>query len=389
MIIPAFFPTGERPTLGIFFRDQAELLGQQGYDVHVVHVETRPLHQLGWNSVQRHHFQRETIHQNRFTEYRQRAWNTGIQTRIGTALWKLLVGRIASRVFRQVRQPFIIHAHNAVLAGAAAMAIARKHQFPFVITEHSSAVLSDRLKPFERRQAIAAYRNAACVSAVSSALADRISNLTANEVKPKVIPNPVDLDLFPLAAPRPRSETCQFAMVCNLVPVKRIDLAIQAIARLRSEGIQASLRIGGVGPLDGPLRALADELGVREAVTFLGSTGRAGAAELIADSDCLLVTSEHETFSMIAAEAMAMGRPVIATDCGGPRDFIVPGMGLLVPRGDLEALLNAMKSVVNGWHPVEPDRIRSHVARVCGKSSVADLLHSFYQSCSGAFAATQ
>ncbi len=389
LIIPAFFPTEERPTLGIFFRDQAELLGKLGYDVHVVHVETRPLRQLGIGPLRRNHFQRETIRHARFTEHRQRGWNTGIQTAVGSAVWSWQAGRVARGVIRRLNGTFLVHAHNAVLAGAAARSVAKRNRCPFVITEHSSAVLSDRLRPFERRQAVAAYRSAAGVAAVSKALGNRIHQLTAGKVSPTVIPNPVDLGLFQLAGPRSRRGVCQFAMVCNLVPIKRIDLAIQAIAGLRSEGIPATLRIGGIGPAEGNLRTLAERLGIQDAVTFLGSTERSGAAALIADSDCLLVTSDHETFSMIAAEAMAMGRPVIATDCGGPRDFILPGTGLLVPTDNLTALQQAMRSVVDGWQPLDPSRIRTHIAGICGEPAVGELLHSLYESCNCGSAVTR
>ena len=65
-------------------------------------------------------------------------------------------------------------------------------------------------------------------------------------------------------------------------------------------------------------------------------------------SDIMVLPSIHEGFGLVAAEALACGRPVVATKCGGPEDIVKEGLGILVPPGDFEALGEGIVSVLDG-----------------------------------------
>jgi glycosyltransferase involved in cell wall biosynthesis len=66
------------------------------------------------------------------------------------------------------------------------------------------------------------------------------------------------------------------------------------------------------------------------------------------------MASDFETFGVVLIEALAMGRPVIATDCGGPREIVNESNGMLVPARDNGALARAMQRMVEQRHRYEP-----------------------------------
>jgi glycosyltransferase involved in cell wall biosynthesis len=107
------------------------------------------------------------------------------------------------------------------------------------------------------------------------------------------------------------------------------------------------LEIGGGGPLEPGLRALAAELGIAAQTSFLGILTRQEVREAMWRADAFVLPSHVETFGVVAIEAMAAGLPVVATACGGPQDTVAPGeTGLLVPPGDAAALAAGMERLL-------------------------------------------
>ena len=95
------------------------------------------------------------------------------------------------------------------------------------------------------------------------------------------------------------------------------------------------LAIMGSGRLEAQLKVLAAELGVGDAVRFLGQV--ANGRRYFKAFDVFALTSDHEPFGMVLLEAMAAGVPVICSDCGGGRE-VVSGSGLLFPFAQADAL---------------------------------------------------
>lgn len=154
-------------------------------------------------------------------------------------------------------------------------------------------------------------------------------------------------------------------MVANLRPLKRVDDAIRALAGLRERRIDAALLVAGADVIiDGcsqkaRLEALATELGVGGAVRFLGSLPSAWAFQ--DEIDVFLSCSDTEGLSNSIIEAMARGRPVVATAVGGTPELIRDGVtGYLYPPGDVGALTAAIERIAaNPEHRRELGRAAS------------------------------
>jgi glycosyltransferase involved in cell wall biosynthesis len=129
--------------------------------------------------------------------------------------------------------------------------------------------------------------------------------------------------------------------VGRLIPIKGHVVLLRAFAEARRELPDLQLEIAGRGPLEPALKALALELGIADAVTFLGHVSPVqGAIERAA---IVVVPSMGEGFGMVALEAMERARPVIAANIGGLGELVRDGeTGVLVPAGEAEPLRDAI-----------------------------------------------
>lgn len=127
----------------------------------------------------------------------------------------------------------------------------------------------------------------------------------------------------------------------RLIPIKGHLVLLRALAQARSRVRGLVLDVAGRGPLAPALGAYARELGVDDAVRFLGFVSPVEKA--IADAAIVVVPSLGEGFGMVALEAMERSRPVIASAVGGLPEIVADGeTGLVVPPADAEALADAI-----------------------------------------------
>ena len=201
-------------------------------------------------------------------------------------------------------------------------------------------------------QACAAlYHRAPTVVAVSGGVRDALVGPLPHRLDPErvvVVPNPVDADeIVRLAgAPVPRPVRMRLCAVGRLVSAKGFDVLVEALARA---DLGAAWELVIVG--DGPLRN-----GVEQAVARhrLGAQVRlvghlANPYPLVASADIVVQPSRWEGFGIAVLEALALGRPVIATSCpGGVAEILGGGrFGVLVPPGDADALAGGLRRLAD------------------------------------------
>lgn len=158
-----------------------------------------------------------------------------------------------------------------------------------------------------------------------------------------VIPNPISDDM-PLPYKGERKK--RIVSVARLQPQKNHRLLIMAFADFLEEYPDYELHLFGVGELEKELKELAVELHIKEKVYFRGFLAK--VRDEIIDSAMFVLSSDYEGISNSMIEALAMGIPVISTDCpvGGSRTYIEDGVnGMLVPVRDKESLVRAMKKI--------------------------------------------
>src|SRR5262249_11763603 len=238
-----------------------------------------------------------------------------------------------------------IHAHAPSPAALVAMELGSELGLPFVVTEHTGEALRRRLERAQigRRALGEALHRADAVIAVSETVARRLSE--AGGSASAVIPNVVDEDFFTPATTLDSGTPRAFALA-RLVDGKGIAQLIAAVALLRRSDFPLELRIGGDGPRRREWERYADGLGLRGAVTFLGSLSRDAVREEMRKCSCFVLPSESESFGVVCVEAMACGRAVVATRSGGPEEIVTERDGVLVPPRDVDSLAQGIRTVL-------------------------------------------
>nr|WP_246718865.1 glycosyltransferase [Microvirga terrestris] len=243
----------------------------------------------------------------------------------------------------------VVHAHMSDSAILVALALAGT-DVPFVVTHHSNRLLPKEgwAKHFLRRISSAwALRRAAFNIGVTPNVADQLKE-EFSLPPDKVIHITNGVRIPPQAAvdaahtarleneerkkPWPRITT-----LGRLAPVKRQDIAIDAIHYLRDILPELSLRILGEGPLK---PELADQIERRDLSSFVNLPGPTDdVADALRNTDIYVSTSAYEGLPVAVLEAMSWSLPVIATEVPGHRDVIHNGVdGCLVPFNNPQAL---------------------------------------------------
>jgi len=136
-----------------------------------------------------------------------------------------------------------------------------------------------------------------------------------------------------------------FCHVAAFRPEKGHCILVEAFAHLLREDAAAYLLFAGDGVLRAEIEQQVEQLGIAANVRFLGSV--ADVRPLLAASECAVIPSTAETFSMAMLEAMAMELPVVATDVGGTCEAVLNGRtGLLIPPKDTQALTRALREML-------------------------------------------
>lgn len=261
----------------------------------------------------------------------------------------VILASMARAVRRAARTADLVHAHW--LPNAAAAAAARK---PFVVTLHGTDMaLARRAPPLAR----SLLRRADAVVAVSTALAGEARRLGAASAR--VIPNGVDL---PADVPD-EADPPEVLFAGRLSPEKGIEDLLAAADGLR-------LVVAG----DGTLRQRIPEA--------LGFVSREQLSRLYGRAAVVACPSRREGFGLVCAEAMAHGRPVVATAVGGLRDLVLhEETGLLVPPRDPAALRAALDRLLDD--PALRQRLgaagRRRVAELCSWERVTDATLAAYR----------
>lgn len=167
--------------------------------------------------------------------------------------------------------------------------------------------------------------------------------------KIRFIPNGVDASRFrPDREARIRlREDIKLEEYFTWLAVGRFDYAkdyptmLHAFSRVIRENPTSILLIVGQGPLRPKIERLAIELGIKEAIRFLGV--RSDIPELMNAADAYVMSSAWEGMPMVLLEAAATGLPIVATNVGGNSELVLDGQtGFLVPPRDPQALAEAM-----------------------------------------------
>lgn len=285
----------------------------------------------------------------------------------GTPPW-LMVRYMAAGLLatlRAARPAGCVFAHWVVPAGVIGAAAAVLTGKPLVLYAHGSdiCVYAER-SPAYRALTRRVLGRARHVFAASRDIADRLTGrLGVPPERVSVVPCGVDTAVFhpPDAPPAPfgspSGEPLRLLFVGDMVPAKGVDGLVDAVLRLRADGLAVTLDLLGDGPLRAALEGRARDAGAGDAVRFHGAVPRARVAERMRTAHALVLPSRNEGTPVSVMEALTCAVPVVATRVGGIPDLVTDGEnGLLVSPADgavLEAALARLVAEPGLWDRLE------------------------------------
>jgi len=368
--IPSWYPSATSPLPGVFFREQALALGKNYEDLNV------GISTWGQNDERLLLWAREPLQSlrkmlylkkpqpyinkliaDRVIEYISPEYTWTSRFRKGNL--KAIV-RVNFQNLKLFQQQFgktdIIHAHVGYPGGYLAKIISEKTGLPYVITEQMSpfphgGFLTSNYQLIPELQS--AYKHSMQNIAISNALAKKMKSFGVENTV--VIPNLVDEDFFRPPRNEELHHQCIFFTLGRMVPQKGIDILLKAFAQT---GANACLRMGGSGPSLLEYQALAKKLGIENKVLWLGELSKNEALLEFQNCHAFVLPSRHESMGVVFAEAMACGKPVIATVSGGPEEFVTKDVGMLVSAGSVSELSNALAFMAKSFHQYDSQHIR-------------------------------
>ena len=123
-------------------------------------------------------------------------------------------------------------------------------------------------------------------------------------------------------------------------------------------------------------------LDIEKNVRYLGIIQREELAEVINDHDIIIIASLIETLGMTMLEALSCGKPVVATKCGGPEEFITENNGILVPARDASELARGTIYVIRNYRKFNPNKISEYVLKNYSYSVVGRKFNNLYEELS-------
>jgi len=288
-----------------------------------------------------------------------------LQRDLGLKLWAVaeapLYFAFAQRALaRLVRSEKIdlIHAHWILPNGYVAARVSRTTGVPYVVTLHGSDVFMAERNRLFASLARRALAGAAHVTSCSAELSARLVALAGGEHASKVLlvpngtePAGVATEREPGAAGAPELPAgCRpVVAVGRLVDKKGFRHLLDAAPRILARVPEARIVLGGGGPLEAPLREQARRLGIEGSVVFTGALDHGRVLALLAGAEVVVMPSVRDPrgnvdgLPIVVLEAMAAGRPVVASEVSGIPLAIEDGRsGLLVPAGRPEAIAEAV-----------------------------------------------
>jgi len=219
-------------------------------------------------------------------------------------------------------------------------------------------------------------RRAARTIAVSSFLGDRLVELGLAS-DPLVIPNVVPFsEASPLATAAPHV----IAHVSVMGPAKNLPGLLHAVDALRARRDDFVLRLVGDGERRAAAEALAASLGLGDFVEFIGPKSADEVRALYARSAFTVISSTHETFSVVAAESLMCGRSVLSTRCGGPEEFITSEVGHLVANDDVFALADGLDWMLDHYVDFDPQALHVYARERFAPDVAAARILDVYRS---------
>lgn len=365
LVIPSLFPKGENDIRGIFILDYLASVKKK-YNVEVLDINS-------------------ATNINRLSEKKLFGYSIYSSDTSGNQIIKLKYFsylKIFLKMYLSPPSKFskykIIHAHGAPIHGNIARLISRKYGIPYVITEHTGPFTKISEKLLLKYLSKKSIEKADALLTVSK---DLLTQIEKSGIKPKktfITYNPVDTATFCMENEKDSNNNILF--VGRLEEYKGAFRVVKAFTKLHGEYPEWTLTIVGEGPernqIEKYLRANPE---LNSKIYLKGTLTKKMIAQEMNRSSFFVFPSEHETFGLVIAEAMACGLPVIVGNKTAPKEFVREGHGILIEPDNIEELYKAMIFMINNHKKYDSKELREYIVENFSIESFGKKINKIYQ----------
>ena len=349
LFFASWYPNKYNNVLGIFIRNKAQAISSL-CDVAVIYAMKDP--------TAKNIFDIESVHDGSIFTVKI-YFRTSSNPFLDRLLYNIRFLHAYYLAWKLVKQqwgtPDLIHVNVVDRAGIPALFFKWLKRIPYVITEHSTPDVGftkgEHKKPrFPHRLLQMAIWGQSSGGSVDSTISMKFLKKMGITRQIRVIPNVVNIDATQLQRTKipPQANKKVGLHISILNARKNVHDIIQAIADVSASRQDFEIHIIGDGEQKTSLVELAINLNILNRIVFFhGYVTDEQKLEFIARSDFHIINSNEEGFSVVTAESLCYGIPVITTDCGGPEDFVSEKNGIVVSRKDLKGLSAALKKMLD------------------------------------------
>ncbi len=279
-------------------------------------------------------------------------------------------------------KPDLIHAYILLRTAVVAAYLSLIYKIPYVINEQWSGFATGKFSKFsffKKALTKKLVRRSSGLICVSDFLLKKMHDCKIGNANEMVIPNTIETVH---QINKMNESTVNVLLVADLVDeIKNVSSVIRAAAKMAKENHDFVLRIIGQGKDKEKLVEIARELGVLNTfVIFEGLKSNPEVYSYLLRCDFLVMNSRFETFSLICCEAMSCGKPVLATRCGGPEEFVDDKTGILINVDDDAALEKNFRFLLENHKQFDSHEIISKVKNRFSQETVFRMYRSFYDN---------
>lgn len=339
LILSSWYPNPEHPFLGNFVQRHAELLSQ-AFKVTVLNTYASDTEST-------------TINKGAFHELNVTYPHSGSALKRKSAQERAYKKGIA-----ELEKVDLIIAHVGLPRGLQFIEAKKRLHCPLIYVEHGSFYREEKRNKWSLVEKIILRKlakKADRIVAVSEFLKNDMQEVFKKE-RIDLIGNSVDAQLFALV-PKPQNEVTQFLHVSTLDrSTKNPKGIIEACEKLHKRGLKFNMKIVSDEPTE-KLKELADQKQLSDIVSFSGPHPWDEMPALYQKADCFILFSNYETFSIVLAESLLTGTPLITTPVGITNE-LAEGSFIPVKSNDPTSLADAMQDFIAGIFIFAPESLR-------------------------------
>lgn len=366
LFLPSWYESEEEPNSGSFFTEQALALKNENNNVVIALVDI--INYPYKCSAKKFKIIEEHRHGIEVYRIKVPSLMTGKVPGVFFKYYKFFYIKLYKHLLAKGHNFDIIYAHSFWHAGYIGTFLKKKYGIPLIVQEHRSMLMSGEFSNKVNKYLEETVKNSDAFYSVSRNLKDNIYKRISINTGIEILPNMVG-DIFKYSYLK--NEHFVFTFIGSLDNRKRILQLLRCFDRFCQSRENVVMNIVGDGPLKNDIESyIHNNVILQKCTRMLGVLSREAIAELLKKTNVFALTSAYETFGVVYIEAMAIGRPVIATKNGGADDLVNDSNGILIDVDNDEQLLAAMDEMYEHYSNYHLEKISNDCRKIYSKEVV-------------------